>query len=300
MESNEGLRQKIAFRLVRKYIAGSTTASMLKVVKELNDKGMHSTVTLLKDHVTDAVKAKYNANAYAEVIRQMGRLGLNSSISIRPSQLGYGVDNDAFMKNIEELSAVAKSSSTKIWIEDEELVDRKELLGLYASAKILNPDLGIEVMVETDQLPAQLSSLGKGDSIRLWYTTKFRGKMMDAKAHQKLIAKLSASKASLTVSSHDIKWVSRMMGSGGLDKRNITFEVPLGYGIGKLGRLAKGKGAVSVYVPYGKDWADYIRSRIADGKIRGIAVKMLSDSDGKEKKLENDKNGKRAGKARAK
>ena len=73
---------------------------MLKKVREINDRGWHATVTLLNDHVTDLSKAKYNTNAYSQVVRELTRLHLNSDISIRPSQLGYRLDGEAFSANL--------------------------------------------------------------------------------------------------------------------------------------------------------------------------------------------------------
>ena len=36
---------------------------------------------------------------------------------------------------------------------------------------------------------------------------------------------------------------------------------------------------MSLYVPYGKDWAPYIVNRLAEGKRRGIAAKLLGNVD---------------------
>ena len=107
LDDKNGIRKKVAFGLAKKYIAGSTTSSMLKKVREINDRGWHATVTLLNDNVTDLSKAKYNTNAYAQVVRELTRLHLNSDISIRPTQLGYGLDSKAFDANL--LAAVRHS-----------------------------------------------------------------------------------------------------------------------------------------------------------------------------------------------
>lgn len=274
--------QKIAFRLVRKYIAGSTTASVLKTVRELNKRGMHTTVTLLNDNVSDLVKAKYNSNAYSQIMRQIARLHLDSGISLRPTQLGYHVDKSAFMKNIGELAEMAKTNSIRMWIEAEPSIQNEKLLDAYFKVKKLYEDVGIEVLADPDSMPYNAEVLKKGNRVRLWYVSKFHGSRSAAKAHQDAIEKLCSSKAKLTVSSHDAKWMQKMMQTGP-GKRNITFEIPLGYNRGKLEKLMKSKGPLSVYVPYGKDWVQYLKNRIGDGRRRGIAIKMLADIDNGEK-----------------
>ena len=74
LDGDNGILRKVAFGLAKKYIAGSTTASMLKKVREMNDRGWHATVTLLNDNVTDLSKAKYNTNAYSQIVRELTRL----------------------------------------------------------------------------------------------------------------------------------------------------------------------------------------------------------------------------------
>ena len=91
LDYSNGIIRKVAYGLSRKYVAGTTSASMLKKVREINDHGWHSTITLLNDQVNDLGKAKYNTNSYCQVVRELTRLHLSSDISIRPSQLGYGL-----------------------------------------------------------------------------------------------------------------------------------------------------------------------------------------------------------------
>lgn len=281
-DNDEGIMQKIAFRLVQKYIAGSTTASVLKTVRSLNNRGMHTTVTLLNDRVSDLVKAKYNANAYSQIMRQIARLHLDSGISLRPTQLGYLVDRSAFMKNIGELADMAKANSIRMWIEAEPLVRNDKLLDAYFKVKRRHDDVGVEIIADSETLSADTDMLRKGDIVRLWYVSKLHNSRSAAKEHQKSIERLCASEAKVTVSSHDVKWLQRMM-QNGTGKRNITFEIPLGYGSGKLEKLTKSKGQLSVYVPYGKDWTHYLKNRIGDGRRRGLAIKMLADIDNGEK-----------------
>ena len=70
MSDQKHLIKGIVFRLVKKHIAGSTTQSVLEAVRRLNTLGMHATVTLLNDHIEQPQQARYNANAYVQLIKR--------------------------------------------------------------------------------------------------------------------------------------------------------------------------------------------------------------------------------------
>lgn len=297
-ESNDrNLLRRIVFRLVRKYLAGSTTASMLKTVKEINGNEYHATVTLLNEHILDQTKAKYNTTAYLQTIREMSRLGLNADISIRASQIGYGVDKSAFEKNMGDIMALAKSSGTRIWIEAEGEVDEHERFGIYETARESYDNIGFELMAAGEGAVLEDRSVSKGDIVRIWYPSphfKGPGKRTIDASH---IGKLAAKSVDLTVYTHDTKMLESIIRKNGISKRNLTFEIPLGYNVKRLGKLAKGKVRMSVYVPYGKDWSKYVIERIADGRMRGLAIKILDGSGNGTKKTE--KNEKASEKAKA-
>ena len=70
------------------------------------------------------------------------------------------------------------------------------------------------------------------------------------------------------LASNDTGWMRSMVRGNEAYKRSLMFEIPLGYSMRRLNGLAKGRNALSLYVPYGKDWAPYIVNRLAEGKMR--------------------------------
>jgi len=274
LDDNNGIRMKVAFGLAKKYIAGSTTASMLKKVREINDRGWHATVTLLNNNVTDLSKAKYNTNAYAQVARELKRLHLNSDISFRPTQLGYGLDSKAFDANLLQLCAIVDGGGNRVWLEHEEGIDQREIAAIHRKLK-KKYSLGIEVRPGVGS-----SDIGdlveEGDSVRVCYDNHFQQEG-SAKLYSVLVDSLGSSRAKVTLASNDTRWMRSMVKGNEAYRKNLMFEIPLGYNIRKLKGLEKGRSALSFYVPYGKDWAPYIVNRLAEGKMRRIAAKLLGN-----------------------
>ncbi len=287
-KKDNNLIGKLVFRLVKKHIAGSTSSAVLNVVRDLNDKGMHTTVTLLNDHVDDQTKARYNANAYIQFIKQLSRLQLDSDVSLRPSQIGSLVDSNLLEWNMNEIVNAVNSGNHRLWLE-EEASGMGEIVRLYRKFRPKCDSLGVEVRPDYDD--------EDGDSVSKLFSNKdvvkLRCHVDERKAHPKKVDKLKlyrnyidilmAKRANLTILEHDQKLIGKLVSSSKDYKKNLIFEIPLGYN-GKVSKSAKGKLNMSVYVPYGKDWIPYFINRLAEGRVRNIAVTLL---DGQKKVVDS-------------
>jgi proline dehydrogenase len=279
-KNSDNLIGKLVFRLVRKHIAGSTSSAVLNVVREINNKGMHTTVTLLNDHVDDPTKARYNTNAYIQFIKQLSRLQLNSDISVRPSQLGATIDEGLLERNMQDIIDAANSYKQRLWIE-EESDSTYDSMGLYRKFRPKCSTLGVEIRPELEEggNPPISRLVSSKDTIKLRYHTPAKQKagvkgVDRSKLYKGYIEALLGKRVNLTVLEHDQNLIRSIVASGKDYKRNLIFEIPLGYD-NKLSKLVKGKLNMSVYVPYGKDWIPYFINRLAEGRIRNIAVKLL-------------------------
>jgi proline dehydrogenase len=280
-KKHNNLIGKLVFRLVKKHIAGSTNSSVLKVIRELNNKGMHATVTLLNEHVDDHTKARYNTNAYVQFIKQLSRLRLNSDISIRASQLGGMIDRELLERNLGDIIEAAKTAEGRLWIEEEPLAKKGEAVELYRKFKPRFRNLGVEISPTNEIEGKDVGKMLSGsDIIKLRYNqkggTEHKGDKL--KLYKSYIEALSKRHTSLTLLEHDQKLVSRIMAAGRDYKKNLIFEIPLGYSQ-KPSKL-KGKSNMSVYVPYGKDWIPYFINRLAEGRVSGIAATLLDGKTG--------------------
>lgn len=277
MEKSDGLIGKIVYRFARKYIAGNTAASMLKVVGRMNAEGLRTTITFLSNNVYDAAKARYNTKAYMEAARQLSRLGLNSDISIRPSQIGYSFDGSMFRKNIGDILKVSNGKGIRIWLESDSAITSQELVRMYTELKKERHDVGIEL---PEGSAAHVRRFGVRDHVRIWNGSKGKA---NAGMDNSWILELAGRGANVTVSGRDHEWLSRIARTSGSRKKNLIFEMPLGYNTGRLVKLFKGSMGQSMYVPYGMDWVPYVTNRIAEGNVRKIASAVLSHHEMVEK-----------------
>ena len=300
MADKANLIKRIVFRLVRKRIAGSTSDSVIKRLRVLNDSGIHTTATLLNDHVNDPVKARYNTNAYMQFIKQVARLRLNTDVSIRISQLGYLIDPKLARSNVSEVLAAAKEGNMRLWMEDEAEIGTDERMALYREMKRQYPNVGIEVRPEHLSKGGALGkAMGGKDTIKVrrYPAVPDKGEKEESvetkgQSRQEMtdytscVSRLLKSKAKVTVLDGDASLLGRIASANKGYKRDLIVELPLGYNSRKMQKLLKSKLNLSVYVPYGKDWVPYITKKLIDGKSRKLAVALL-DKGNKDNEAED-------------
>ena len=281
LDQSDGLISRIVYRFARKYIAGNTTASMLKVVGRLNAEHLHTTVTFLNNNVYDPAKARYNTKSYMEAARQLARLGLEADISIRPSQIGYSFDGALFNRNIEDIVGVCDGKNMRVWLEGENGLNGSELARIYAELRKRKHEIGIEIY---DRKEIEDVRFGPRDHVRIWNGSKDNH---NRKGDVLWVQEMARSGASVTVSGRDMVWLAAVARGSGAIKKHLIFEMPLGYNTGRMSKLTKGCKAHGVYVPYGMDWVPYVTNRIAVGNVRKIAAAVLSRDRKQENRVED-------------
>ena len=295
MPEQSRLINGLIFRLVRKHIAGSTYSSALKIVRALDQEGMGTTITFLNENVKDQAKAKYNTNTYIHAMKQAARLGLHSSISVRPSQIGFTINNGWFEKNLSELASAAKDYGITIWLENEEGTTPKEVLESCTSQPC-ESQIGLEIPMQLNEKDMQfvLSRCSKLKLTPSGYKSERKPhvrhhdeKVDKVHAYCRDIAILAKKCSSIYVHDSDEKVLAKVASASKQYRKSLVFELPLGYSKRWKTKLAAMKLNLNAYVPYGKDWASYALYRLTEGHIREIAASVLKyknegQSDGEE------------------
>ena len=298
-EEQHGFLKKLIFKLVKKHMAGATSASAIKMLQQLNDKKLAGTVTFLNENDITKVKAKYNANSYMQLMKQISRLNIKSDVSIRPSQIGYGIDRKAAEENMSDILECAESNGIYVWIESGMHAGSIDPLDIYKThrSKMLCFELPINAFYKSNN--GIEKALGTGCKVKILpYSTygadaeisKKRVKRLDKiNSHKKeldaysdIVRTLLNKDMKVTLFSSDEKFLERFAELDKDYRRNLIFELPLGYNNKRMSMLMKKKINLSVYVSYGKDWVPYAINRLAEGHIRDIAKALL---DGEEKAM---------------
>lgn len=110
-----------------RYIAGPALADAVACVRRLNAEGKRATVDVLGEEIRDEAGALAITRAYCDALDEIGRLGLESNISVKLTALGLDLSYDFCRVNLE--TVLDKGNFVRIDMEDTSTTD--DTLRLY-------------------------------------------------------------------------------------------------------------------------------------------------------------------------
>src|SRR5215470_2319319 len=87
-------------RISDRYIAGTTVADAVRVVRELNAHGKMATVDVLGEEATSRRETQEIVRAYHDVFEAIEREGLDSTASVKPTSLGLNLAYELCRANL--------------------------------------------------------------------------------------------------------------------------------------------------------------------------------------------------------
>ena len=107
--------QKYGMKLGAQHIvAGTNIPEMIESVKQLNNKGISTTIDYLGEFVFEESTAIEAKEMILQVIESIHTEQLNAHISLKPSQLGLDIDMDFAYDNLREI--VEKANEYNIFV----------------------------------------------------------------------------------------------------------------------------------------------------------------------------------------
>lgn len=130
-------------RAVRRFMPGDTIDDALGAAVDLQVLGISTIYTRLGENITQASGAQAVTDHYLELLRRIGTSEIDGEISVKPTQLGLDVDEDACFTHLVTLAAAAATQGSYLWIdmEDSSYVDRT--LDLYQRLRASHARTGI-------------------------------------------------------------------------------------------------------------------------------------------------------------
>ena len=116
----------------RPYIAGTTMAEALAVVRRLADQGAMSTLDILGEFVSRTEEATANTETYIALIRRIDSEGIReANVSVKLTALGLLLGGNECLENMRRLTRQAEASSNFVRIDMEDSGCTDETLAIY-------------------------------------------------------------------------------------------------------------------------------------------------------------------------
>jgi len=284
---------KLAWSTASRFVAGEGIADAIRVIRELNEKGIVTTLDQLGEHTTTTEEATQATEGILNILDEIDKAGVKSNVSIKLTQIGMGLDDTLCLQNLTRILNRAKEykNFVRIDMEDTPYTDTTiELLNNVLDAGFNIRTVGLVVqscLYRTEDDTRKL--LERGVRFRLVkgaYSEppdKAYPKKADVDANFDLLTKilidaaLAAKSPKLSedgrtppvpaIATHDEKRIAFAKQYGAkveLPKEALEFQMLYGIRRDLQDQLAAAGYPVRVYVPFGTHWYPYFMRRLAE------------------------------------
>ena len=255
--------------LTRRFIAGNTLDEALSVCQKLNREGIFTTLDYLGESVTAIEEANQSRDHCLQAIRLIHERKIDSTISVKLTQLGLDINEELCFDNARQLVALAKQTQSRVEfdMESSAYVDRT-----LAIVHRLHQEFGCVRAVLQAYLFRTEADIKTSNSLGLPVrickgayaepdTVAFAEKSEVDTNYLKLTRLLLEGGEHPAIATHDDRMVA-----GATSFPKDKFEFQMLYGVRRdLQRKLLAQGfRIRVYVPYGEAWYPYFMRRLAE------------------------------------
>jgi proline dehydrogenase len=271
------LKNRLAQKAARRFVAGLSLEEAVKPIQELNAKGILVTMDFLGESVSTGEEALEAANEAIRILETIQARVIQGNVSVKLTQLGLELGQEFCRNNVARIVEKAKAfgNFVRIDMEGTDATDRTLDIFYALLERFGSGHVGIVIqsyLCRTEKDVTEI--LKRGGRIRL---CKGAYKEPAALAFPKK-KDVNASFAKLTrmlldsgiyhgIATHDetmIRAAKEYARGRGIDPK--TFEFQMLYGIRRdlQEQLVKDGYNMRVYVPYGRQWYPYNMRRLAE------------------------------------
>ena len=285
-------RWKIAWKVASRFVAGETPADAIRVIQELNAKGICATLDHLGESVTDPDEARRATGEIIHILEEIHRTGVKSGVSIKPSQIGLALDLELYEENLRMILQKAKelnnfirvdmedSPYTEVTINTFEKMRAEGFDGhvgiviqayLYRSAKdireLMETGAPVRLCKGAYKEPEEIAFAQKADVDANFDVLTQMLVYGEIAAGTPIISECGCFPPIPAIATHDeqrIEYAKAFAKKVGLPKAALEFQMLNGIRRDLQESLAAEGYPVRVYVPYGTEWYPYFVRRLAE------------------------------------
>jgi len=282
-----------SWKAASRFVAGVSADDAIRVVRELNAKGINATLDHLGEHTSTAEEANNAADDILVILDEIDKSGVKANVSIKLTQIGMGLDEDTCSQNLVRILDQVKKHNNFLRIDMEDTPYTDITISLYHSMLDREFDTNLVGLVIQSYLFRSEEDtrklLEEGTRIRLVKGAyneppdKAFPRKSDTDANFDLLTKIMIDEALKiennaisedgrtppipAIGSHDdkrIAFAKQYAEKVGLPKEAIEFQMLYGIRRDLQEQLVSEGYPVRVYVPYGAQWYPYFMRRLAE------------------------------------
>jgi proline dehydrogenase len=264
--------------LAKRFIAGETFEQAKVVVKGLNDAGFLVTLDMLGESVTSKGQAERARDSYIQLLGDIYKLALNSTISLKLTQMGLDIDDAYCCENVMKIVEAAVNYKNFVRLDMEGSRYTQRTIDIFKKIHEVYPkNIGMAIQSYLYRSKKDTAhAIENRHRIRLCKGAykeppdiAYPDKMDVNKSFEDIMKELLLKGNYPAIATHDERLINIAKTLAG--ENNILpdrFEFQMLYGIRRnLQKKLLSEGyRIRIYVPYGRYWLPYTIRRVRERK----------------------------------
>ncbi len=280
--------KSIVGQVSKRYIAGTTLADAVRVVRDLNARGMMATLDLLGEDVYDVAEAVATKDEWLKIVQTVKDQTLDSNVSLKLSQLGLRIDRELCYDNVKAIVEAARKVGNFVRIDMEDSSTTDDTLALYRRLRNDGFDnVGVVIQAYLRRSEADVRSLvAMKANVRLCKgiyrepeDIAFHDREEIRRQFVLLLRIMMESGCYVGIATHDEYVIDNsytLIHQLGLERARYEFQMLLGVRESLRDAIVRQGHRLRVYVPFGEKWYAYSVRRLKENpQIAGYVVKAL-------------------------
>ncbi|HXV34517.1 MAG TPA: proline dehydrogenase family protein [Gaiellaceae bacterium] len=259
-----------------RFVAGEDLNTCVRVLRRLNDQGLHANTTLLGEDVRDEAQTRVVVDEYRAILERLHDEALRCNVALKLTHLGLDLDEELAYENLQRVVTRAGELGNFIRIDMEHSALVDATLRLYRRLREAgHSNVGIVLQSYLYRTPDDLESLlplapnlrlVKGAYLEPDSVAYPKKADVDA-AYLRLVERSLTGGGYTAIATHDERMIEPALAFA--EREGIgrdRFELQMLYGVRpqlQLDLLARGY-KVLVATPFGPEWFPFFTRRLAE------------------------------------
>jgi proline dehydrogenase len=270
-------RNGLARKFASRFVAGEEIATGLAAAQELHARGISASLDLLGESVNVAAEAEAARDSYIAILRGMRDAGIEVNASLKPTQMGFDIDEALCAANIRAVLEVAKETGAFVRMDMEGSDYTQRTLDFYEQQvpTELKSHTGVVIQSALRRSTADIEHLiGIGARVRLCKGAYMESSDVaypdkaDVDAHYvRLMHRLLSDGNYPGIATHDeamLTEAKRYVAEQQIPHDRFEFQMLYGVRRDLQDALVQDGYRVRVYIPFGNQWYPYLMRRLAE------------------------------------
>ena len=278
----------IVGKVSSRYIAGTKLSDAINAVRDLNRRQMMATLDILGEDIVERPAAEQIKQEWVRVVDEIKTTGVDSNISVKPSQLGFRLDAEYCYANLRFLVEMARERGNTVRIDMEDSTMTTATIGLYKRLRNEGfENVGIAIQAYLHRSDADVRDLVKMKAnfrlckgiYRESPDIAYQDRDEIRRNFGLLLRVMMENGCFVGIATHDEYLVGKsyeLISKNNLPRERYEFQMLLGVREQLRKNILDAGHRLRVYVPFGDQWYAYSVRRLKENpEIAGYVLKAL-------------------------